>query len=217
MSGVATAVAAVGAGAAVYGANKSAKAAKSAAKTQAAAADAGVAEQRRQFDITQANQAPWLAAGQKALGNLTNDPAAAFQSDPGYQYALDQQQRAIQHSAAARGTLGSGNTLKALQQNAIGLADQNYGNWWNRQAGLAGVGQAAANNLAAYGQNNANNVSQLLVGQGDARASGIAGSANAWNAGIGTAVGYGADAFNNWWNNRQLQPVKVTAQKIGGI
>jgi hypothetical protein len=39
-------------------------AAKKAEKAQTAAAQASLAEQRRQFDVTQQNLQPWLSAGQ---------------------------------------------------------------------------------------------------------------------------------------------------------
>jgi hypothetical protein len=48
-----------------------AHAASSAAQTQKQATDQAIAEQQRQFDITQANQQPWLQAGQGALSQLT--------------------------------------------------------------------------------------------------------------------------------------------------
>jgi hypothetical protein len=59
--------AAAGIGSSLIGSSAS----KSAAQSQQQAADAATAEQRRQFDITQANYAPWLAAGQGGLAALT--------------------------------------------------------------------------------------------------------------------------------------------------
>lgn len=52
--------------------------------------------------------------------------AQTFQQGPGYQYELQQQQQAIQNSAAASGGAIGGNTLMALQQNAQGLASQDW-------------------------------------------------------------------------------------------
>jgi hypothetical protein len=48
------------------------------------------------------------------------------------QYLFDTQQKAIQRSAAARGTLLTGGLLKQLQANGTGLAAQDYGNQFNR-------------------------------------------------------------------------------------
>lgn len=54
----------------ITGTNKQAKAAGKAADLQAAAAQAGIDETKRQFDVTQDNFAPYLGAGEGALGEL---------------------------------------------------------------------------------------------------------------------------------------------------
>lgn len=166
-----------------------AKGATSAAGTQARAADAATDEQRRQYDQTREDMAPWRAAGEGALGNLLN-PQESFQSSPGYGYALDQSEQALMRQRSATGGLASGNTLAALQNNAIGLANQDYGNWWNQQMGLAGVGQNATNQLAAIGQNTASNIGNTMMASGAAQASGIQGSANAWSNAFGNVAGF---------------------------
>lgn len=58
--------------------------------------------------------------------------ASEFQQSPGFQFALQQAMNAVQHSAAARGTLLTGGTLKALQGYATGLANQDYQNAFQR-------------------------------------------------------------------------------------
>lgn len=64
--------AAVGIGGSVIAGNAAKKASKTAAAAQKAANDAAIAEQRRQFDITQDNFAPYLGAGTSALGKINN-------------------------------------------------------------------------------------------------------------------------------------------------
>lgn len=59
------------------------------------------------------------------------DPST-FDRSSGSQYLQDQQQKAIERSAAARGTLLNGGTLQALQKNAAGNASQDYGDAFNR-------------------------------------------------------------------------------------
>lgn len=115
---------------------------------------------------------------------------ASFRTDPGYQFALDEGQKAIERSAAARGNLLSGSTLKELERFSQGVADQRYGDYWNRLANMAGVGQTATNttaqlgtglsgNMASlYAQGGTNQANALLAG-GQARASGYAGVGNA--------------------------------------
>ena len=56
--------------------------------------------------------------------------------DPGYQWRLDQGNKAVERSAAAGGMLQSGKTLKGLQRWSQGLASQEYkdayGRSWQR-------------------------------------------------------------------------------------
>jgi hypothetical protein len=153
--------------------------AKDAASASAAGSAAALAENRRQYDQTRADMLPWMQAGQGALGRL-QDPNA-FQASPGYNFVRNEGQRGIENSFAARGGAASGNALRALSEFNTGLASQEHGNWWNQQAGLAGVGQAATNSLGAFGANAANNAGGLMQNQANARASGIEGSTNAWS------------------------------------
>lgn len=104
----------------------------------------------------------------------------SFFASPDYAFRRSEGQRGIEQSSAARGGAFSGNALKALNQYNSNLAAGEFGNWWNRQAGLAGVGQNAVNNTAQFGQNATNAIGNAMIGAGDARASGIVGSANAW-------------------------------------
>lgn len=175
-----------------------ASASKKASKAQQQSAMSAIDEQRRQFDLTRQDNMPWLQAGQNALGQLTN-PLANFQASPDYQFRRDEGIRGIQQTAAARGGLASGNALKALTQYNSNLASGEFGNWWNRQAGLAGVGQATASSLGAMGQNTAGNIGNALMSGGDARASGIIGGTNALTQGVSGAV----DTYNYFSQPRQ--------------
>jgi len=68
---------------------------------------------------------------------LLNAPGA-YEQSPGYQYAMDQSMNQVQNAASAKGMLESGAVIKNMQQTASGLAQQDYGNWWNRQNQLYG-------------------------------------------------------------------------------
>lgn len=163
---------------------ESAGATRDAAQTQAESAAQGVAEQRRQFDQTRADQAPWLDAGKSALDRLNRSSTgdmSDFHASPDYQFTRDEGTRGIASGFAAKGGAFSGNALKALSEFNSNLASSQYGNWWNKNAGLAGVGQTSANSLGVLGQNNANNISGLLAASGNARASGIIGTQSVWN------------------------------------
>jgi hypothetical protein len=81
------------------------------------------------------------------------DPAK-FQVDPGYQFRLSEGLKAVNAASAARGKLRSGDAAMALQARGEGLANQGYGDWYNRQL------QAfdRTNQQFQYGQGRADNV-----------------------------------------------------------
>lgn len=162
------------------------KGAKDASNAQIAAAQAGIAEQRRQFDLNRQDQMPWVQAGTSALGRL-QDPTAFTQS-PGYNFVRREGNRDIGNSFAARGGALSGNALRGITQYNQNLASQEYNNWFNQQSNLAGLGQTSAQSLGSLGQNSANNVANLLGNQGNARASGIEGQTNAYTNLIGNLL-----------------------------
>ncbi|MBS1725027.1 MAG: hypothetical protein JSS66_18970 [Armatimonadetes bacterium] len=148
-------------------------------------------------DLTSNNYyAPYSEAGQGGLSMLQNalglngqsgkDAAlSAFQnSNPGYQFAMDQGLQALDRSAASRGMLGSGNQQEALMQYGQGLANQNFGDWISRIGGLSQMGMSAAqgetgrqNTLAnldyGYGQNQAGMYQQANNQAGSAWANGL--------------------------------------------
>lgn len=184
-----------------------ADAARDAADQQAQAAREANQIAWNMFQQNRADLEPWRQAGVGALGQLTagTQPGADFNrnfrlsdylADPGYQFRLTEGQNALENSAAARGGLLSGNTLKAITNYGQNAASQEFGNaynrWnndtsnrFNRLSGLAGTGQQATTNVASMGQNTAGQVGQNTIDIGNARAAGRVGSANAWNNTLG--------------------------------
>jgi hypothetical protein len=117
------------------------------------------------------------------LGGAPGSPGApnyrSFFASPDYQFRLNEGLDAVQNSAAARGGLYSGNALRGINEYGQGLAAGEFGNWFNRQAALAGIGQTATTQAAQGAMATGANVGNLLVGQGNARASGIIDQSNA--------------------------------------
>lgn len=72
---------------------------------------------------------------QNQLNQLMTNPAA-IQQTPGYQFALEQGNQAINRSAAAKGALNSGGVLAELSRYGQGMASQEYGNQVNRLSDL---------------------------------------------------------------------------------
>ena len=118
------------------------------------------------------------AAGGGGGFNALNFDYGGFDTTPGYEFRVAQGRQAIERSAAARGGLNSGATMKALEGYGQGMAADEYGTFMNRLAAGAGRGQTATNSLAGFGQNFANTGSNTLIGQGNARASGYIGQGN---------------------------------------
>ena len=162
-------------------ASKQLKAADRAADTSAAVSREAIDLQRQMYYEGVARQQPWLQAGQIALNKLVpeatnyqNFGMEQFKQDPGYAFRMSEGMKALENSAAARGGLLSGATMKGIQRYGQDMASQEYMNAFNRYQverearlnplqSLAGVGQTTANALAAGGQGFAGNVNQLAM------------------------------------------------------
>ena len=125
----------------------------------------------------------------------------AFYQSPGYDFRLQEGARTVERSAAAKGKLMSGGLLRELTQYGQGLASSEFGNYANRLASLAGIGQSATQSTNALGSAAAGQVGetsgqlgQTIMSSGQAQASGIIGGSNALLQGYGGA----AEAFRNW-------------------
>lgn len=112
-----------------------------------------------------------------------------FQQSPGYQWAFDQGTAGVNALAGARGGLNSGRTMQDLTKFGQGIANQEWGNYMNRLAGLTDASMGAASLQANASQNAAAGVSNALAGIGNAQAAGSIGAANAISGGINNAVG----------------------------
>lgn len=125
------------------------------------------------------------------------DPSV-FQQSPGYQFIRDEGHRDLGNSFAARGGAFSGNALRGLSQFNQGLASQDFYNFVNQMNSMAGLGQTAAGQSGNAALQTGANVGNLMAAQGNARASGIANSANIW----GNAISGYADAAGRYFGNR---------------
>ncbi len=257
---------ALGAAGSIYSANQSKKASQQAANASQQATDRAIAEQRRQYDLSRADLAPYRQAGTGALGILsqiygisaqpqsaqpgmtqngqpvltsgrgilgrldnagidtsgvnlpttlptqTQPPAgsgtgtnptspdySSFFASPDYQFRLDESMRALNARNAALGIQDSGAAQKAALSQAGNLASGEFGNFWNRLAGLAGIGQTATQQQAQLGQNFANNFGNLQLGNAQNLASSYQQRAAA-NGALGqNLAGIGSGLIGNLW------------------
>lgn len=119
----------------------------------------------------------------------TTEPYGGFTTSPGYQFRVDEATKAIERSAAARGSLRSGATMDALQRRVQGVASDEYEQYANHLAALAGVGQTANASNAAAGQAYGNQQTQTNMAAGQAQASSYQNTGNAINSGIQNVTG----------------------------
>lgn len=190
------------------------------AKAQKQAADQSAEVQREIFQKQTELAEPFRQAGISSQNELMRllgiggDATAAdygmltrgfgerdLQMDPGYGFRLREGEKALERMQSARGNLLSGGAIKAGQRYGQDLASQEYMNAFNRaqaQLGtrlgalgsLYGAGQAATQQVSGQAGQYGENVGNLLMAGGAARASGYAGAANALNQALGQYVNY---------------------------
>lgn len=126
----------------------------------------------------------------------TTTPASStykgFQATPGYQFMVDEAESGAMNHLGALGMKNSGAALKALTKLRSGLANQEYGNFLNRLAATAGMGQTQVNTNNTLSANSALNQGALMQDAGASRASGYVGGANSWISalnGVGNTLG----------------------------
>lgn len=152
--------------------------AQRAAGQQAGAAQAGIEEQRRQFEAMRTGLAPFQQAGTQALGGFAPFQQAGLQAfqqqqalaglqgqqaqqqaigtleaSPLYQSLARQGEEAILQRASATGGLRGGNVQAALAQFRPAMLQQLIDQQYARLGGLAGTGLGVTERLATMGQN----------------------------------------------------------------
>lgn len=192
--------------ASAYSANKSAKAAKNASEAQAESADAGIAEQQRQFDKLVALLSPYNKAGTGALTaqqnilGLNGREAQAgalrnIEQSEYFQTTAKQGENAIMQNASATGGLRGGNVQGALGQFRPALLNSLVQQQYQNLGGITSLGQNSAAQTGNAGMQSASNIGNLLQQQGAAQAGGIIGAQNSQNQLIGSLIGIGGAAY----------------------
>jgi hypothetical protein len=195
-----------------------ADATKDAAGKQSDAVTQANALQERMYNEQVARLAPYAAGGLTAQNQLMNVlglgantgqadygkyakdfSMADFQQDPGYAFRMSEGLKALDRTAASRGGLMSGATLKGTQRYGQDLASQEYSNAFNRYQTnrtnqLQPLGNLmAAGQSAAGGQNTAsgsygNAGSELAQAQGNIAAQQGINTANAYTGAIQSGI-----------------------------
>lgn len=208
--GIAAGVAALGA---AYMQHDAAKDAASAAQK---GASASLNEQRAARQWMEQNSAPFIQAGQGALGTINSLNAgdfSSFQRSPDFQFRLQQGFQGLNRDAAARGRLNAGGTDADRIAFGQGLASQAYGDYYNRLSNLAAMGQNAVSQQGSAMQNTANQMGNIFTGNAAAQGNAAMQSANAWGnalGGLGNLAGqyYGGRQSSYAGNPNYLAPIQ---------
>lgn len=204
----------VSAGATIIGNNSKNKAIQGATNAQVAQNDLAIAEDRRQYDQTRADQLPFLQAGQTALGQqqgvlgaqrglLGLDGAgpqaqaiAQLKASPMWQSLFGAGEEAILANASATGGLRGGNTQQSLYRLGNDTLAQlierqlaNLGGLSGQYGAIAGQGANTGANLGQLGAQSATNIGNIQIGSGQAQAGGILGRANVNTSTLDSVLG----------------------------
>lgn len=167
-----------------------------------------------------------------SYGELTKEFSLAdYVADPGYQFRLDEGNKAIERANARRGNFYSGAALKEANRYNSGMASQEYGSaydryqtnkntLYNRLAGLSNTGIGATNTGVQVGQNSASAYGTIYGQLANAKAAanqsaqanrnqGIAGLAGLFGGGGSSygSVGAGLSNLlsgNSWYSGKNI-------------
>lgn len=174
------------AGSSLIGGAMQSRAASKAADAQSQSAQAGIEEQRRQFDEIRRLLAPYVEVGtpaleaQRALLGLGGAGAQQqairqIERSPFFQSQIEQGERAMLQRAGATGGLRGGNLQAGLAQFRPALLQEAINQQYARLGGMTSLGQQSAAGVGTAGQAMGGNISNLLQQQGAAQAGGILG------------------------------------------
>jgi hypothetical protein len=234
LSGAALAGVAVG-GATLVSGYMQGEAAKDASSTQAGASQAGIEEQRRQFDKIQELLAPYVAVGQPALQQQQaflglQGPEAEraaierIQGGETFQALSRQGEEAILQRASATGGLRGGNVQAALAQFRPALLNQLIDQQYSRLGGMTALGQQSAAGVGTAGMSTGANVANLLGQQGAAIAGGDIAQGRAFGAipsgiagGLGIYRGLGGAFGGSGVTQSMLSQANASSDPLGTL
>lgn len=181
-------------GGAAITAGSTSSAANRAADATTAANQAAIAEQQRQFDITDKRLSPWVEQGAAALPQQSdllglNGPQkqaaaiAALKDGPLYSALFENGQNTILANASATGGLRGGDTQSSLFTHGRDTLATVIENQLSKLGGVSAMGESAAAQTGTFGANASTNIANLLSDSGSARA-GAATAAGAANASL---------------------------------
>lgn len=179
-------------GSQLIGGMMQADAAGDAAGMQAQASQAGIEEQRRQFDALRELLKPYVEAGTPALeqqqallgmGGPEAERAAIerIQGGVGFQESIRQGEEALLQRASATGGLRGGNIQAALAQFRPAMLREAIDQQYSRLGGMTSLGQQSAAGVGTAGMETGSAIARLQAERGAALAGGELGQAKAFS------------------------------------
>lgn len=221
-------------GASILSGAMQSRAAKKAGQTQAQAAEAGIEEQRRQFEAAQGMLRPYREAGlgkfglggltqfaqggadayqqQLALAGLLGPEAEAaaiqrVQMRPGFMEEVRAGEEALLQQAAATGGLRGGNIQRALGEFRPQMLRQAIEQEYGRLGGLSSAGLGVMGDIFSGGQASAAGAASQAQRTGESIA-GLMGQAGAARAGAALGRGQAVSSVLNL-------PVQLAGMQLG--
>ena len=227
----------VGAGASLIGGSKASKAAKDAAKEQTKATNAAIAAEQKALERQIGLQEPFRKVGINALAQYPGAAAPSYQpfgmeqfnADPGYQFRMSEGLKALERSAASRGILSSGQTLKDITRFGQDTASQEYQNAFSRYMleterkrretldpleYQIGLGQAAASGQAANIGTTAGSTSNLMQALGNINAQRAVTQGNIATGTMNTLGNIAGQAVQGYADYQAAQPYQNYLRSI---
>ena len=227
----------VGAGASLIGGRQASKSASKAAKEQTKATKSAIAAEERARERQIGLQEPFRQVGVNALAQYPTAAAPSytpfgmeqFNADPGYQFRMSEGLKALERSAAARGILSSGQTLKDITRFGQDTASQEYQNAFSRYMlenermrrekldpleYQIGLGQAAASGQAANIGTTAGSTSNLMQALGNINAQRAVTQGNIATGTIGAIGNMAGQAAQGYADYQAAQPYQNYLRSI---
>lgn len=158
--------------------------------------------QERMFQQQRGDLAPYRESGGIANNALAFEMGlgdrpegyGGFNLSDFQKFTMDQGRQQVEASAAARGRLGSGATMNAVNDRGQVMSNAFRGEFLDRLGGMATAGQNAAAQTGAFAGQYAQGMAGVNSAIGNAQAGGMMGFANAINSGINNQ--FAMNAFN---------------------
>ena len=195
----------------------SSNAAGDAAEAQTEAADAGIAEQRRQFDQVVETLSPFVDAGQSSIGQMLalsggagdeayQEAVRSVENSPEFTSLIENGEEAILANASATGGLRGGNVQGALAQFRPEILRQSINDRFNRLTGVSQLGQSSAAGQASAGISTGNSIAGLLAQSGAAQAGASIAQGNAFAGALGDITALTLGGFGGLGSSGGVSP-----------